>query len=366
MRDIDRPLTNSEYSDMRDRFHTPEENYELLRGDVQAVRGKARVWDTDHTLSKYTQATDHTIGMLDGSIQDRSILDPIDPERSQQSPDAVVWLDKSARPVSWFVDALWEQFANKDAKKPTDEFLNIDRTVWFEKQGHEREVAERRLGPGDFDIDAVSPFDIARIRAVFSEGSLDRDNWVEDVWNKPTRFDGKNILIIDEVKNKGGTLAIATQLLKRAIPAATVSGAYFWSSGTYALGGLASEAQMETAPVWYSKEDPRGRGIGDLSKAYQEQLPDTDENFKRKIGWTVLSTPLHDPETFAPLYDGKAARLRQDIAYLSYAIANGEVIRNPSPSREDDDYDTILEQQELTMRQRLQYSIKRSAENSPR
>lgn len=347
-------------------FTAPEENYQILHGDVQAVRERSGVWDTDYVLSKYVSCTDAIVGALDGSIAERDLIDPDNPERSEQKPDTVIWLDKSARPVSWLTDAFWEQFAHPDEKMPDFEYLNIDRVDWFKKQGYRPDEAASRLTPQDFDIDKVPEEDIARIRAIFTIGEIDENNWQKHVWELPTRLDGKNILIVDEVKNKGGTLYIAQQLLKRAFPDATVSGQYFWQSGRYALGGNPDEMQMESAPVWYDSKDTYGRGVGDISHRYYNNLPDSPENFKKKLGWIALSAPHFNLETFEELEDVKAKRLLQDIAYATYDYASGNILRAPSPDREMDDYEAIAAQQGLSIAQLSNLRQARANKNSSR
>jgi len=353
-------------ADLRKRFHDDEENYLRLNGDTQAVRLKKQVWDTDYTIEKYVASTDHVIGLLDGSIEDREIADPINPERSQEKPDVVIWLDKSARPVSWFVDAFWEQFAEDGAIKPQDEFLNIDRENWFVKQGHSRIDAKRRLGPTDFAIDKVPMEELAGLRAIFTIGDLSEDNWQEEVWNLPTRLDNKNILIIDEVKNKGGTLAIATQLIRAAFPGTTVSGDYFWEAGAFSLGRTSAEKedqQMETAPVWYDTDSSFGRGIGEVSLSYWKHLYEsepTQANLKNILGSFALSAPHHDPETYELTEDVLAKKLEQDIAYLTYAVADKKVLRTPHKERPLEQIKDILKNQGLTIDQFRNYREMRS------
>lgn len=356
----------TDFPSLRERFHTDANDYQILRGEAQGVRGRGDVWDTDYTLERYTAATDRMIGLLDGSIHERSISDPDDPERSQQAPDTVIWLDKSARPVSWLVDGLWEQFAEEGAQKPTDEFLNIDRVNWFVKQGHAEAEAARRLGPDHFDIDKVDPKDIARIRAYFTIGNITEEGWESEVWNLPTRLDGKNVLIVDEVKNRGGTLAVATQLLKRAVPELTVSGDYYWPSRFFSINGKdgASEnQQMESAPVWYDAKDSMGRGVGEISHAYWEHLYETEpsqDHLRKKIAWIALSAPHFNRETFEPVPDPKANQLQQDIAYLSYAVGEGKVLRTFDPGRDDETYMDFIQKQGLTPHAYRDYREKRS------
>lgn len=281
-------IDDSKFDDLRKKFSTAENNYQILRGDRQAIRSRNSVWDTDFMLSEYTKFTDHIIGMLDGSIAETVLTDSNHPELVDKAPGSVIYLDKSARPVSWMVDALWDQFAKPGSVKPKTEFLNIDRVNWFIRQGMPSNDAASRLGPDDFRIEDVPQEDIDRIRALFVEGEIqDRSNWKSEIWNMTTRLDGQKVLIIDEVKNKGGTLSIACQLLSKAIPEAAFDGDYFWQSEKYAIDKKGSEMQMGSAPVWYDNESQWGRGVGDISKDYYDRLYErdpSDENFKRKLG----------------------------------------------------------------------------------
>lgn len=350
-------MSLSRERELVDRLNEPDDNYQLLREGVQGFLSDSDKSvidrkDTNGILQTYVSVTDKMIGVADGSIAERDLVDPGNPERSSDQPDEIIFLDKSARPVSWFMDAFWEQFAKEDAKKPNFDFLNIDRTNWFMSQGHSREISERYLGPKDFDIDKVSDNDIAQIRALFVEGDLTEGNWQNEVWNMPTRLDGKNILIVDEVKNQGGTLSIATQLLRRAIPNSVVSGEYFWEPERRMVNPQRQEFQVDSVPVWYDSNNVMGRGVGDVSKAYWDNLYDKDpnqENLKRKIGWAVLSAPHFDMETFELIDDKEAKTLQQDIAYLSYAVASGKVLRRPSLWRADEDFDEIVKKQDVSI-----------------
>jgi hypothetical protein len=332
-------------------------DFELLRSDRQKVRERLNQWSQDFVLEQYVSETDQLVGILDGSISDHDAIDIIDPsivEDEPVNPDTVIWLDKSARPVSWFVDAFWDQFAKDGTKKPDYEFLNIDRVNWFVHMGYDESIAKWRLGPDDFDITKVDPARIDGLRALFVEGDLSEDNWREEVWNLPTRLDGQSLLIVDEVKNKGGTLSIASQVLKAAIPDAKVSATYFWHTGRYSIGKTSAESvdqQMESVPVWYDNDSKMGRGIGEISLGYWNReyaLEPTQANLKRKLAAFALSAPHHDKTTFELKGDTRADMLHQDIAYLSYAVADHDVIRRPSPLRHYDEIVRIYGDQGLS------------------
>ena len=350
--------THRTFEQIREEHHATESDYLLLRGDRQKVRERLNEWSTDFVLEQYVSETDQLIGIMDGSIGDDMAIEIKDSSFAEDepiNPDTVIWLDKSARPVSWLTDAFWEQFADPNAKKPESEFLNIDRVNWFVHTGHDESIAKWRLGPKDFDITKVDRARIDGLRAFFVEGELSEDNWREEVWNMPTRLDGKSVLIVDEVMNRGGTLAIAAQVIKEAIPEARVSATYFWHTGRYSVGKTSAEAidqQMESVPVWYDNHSKMGRGISEISLAYwrkkYEQEP-TQANLKNRLADFALSAPHHDPETFELKGDARADMLKQDIAYLTYAVANGEVIRRPSRYRDLDEGVAIYEAQGLSV-----------------
>lgn len=347
-------FSQEEIKPLIERFNEPEDNYQLLRGDMQGFLNRENKRDTDGVLQMYVNFTDKLIGVADGSIKERDLVDQTDIEKSKQAPDEIIFLDKSARPVAWFMDGLWDQFAKPGAKKPHYDFLNIDRIDWFVSLGYSRQVAEQ-LGPSDFDINKVPREDISRIRALFVEGQITEDNWQEEVWKLPTSLDGKVVLVVDEVKNQGGTLAIATQIIKKAVPEATVTGQYFWESKRTQVG---DSQQMDSAPVWYDKVDPMGRGVGNISQTYYDilyEISPSQDHLKSKIGWKVLSAPHHDHETFEFEEDLKAEKLKQDIAHLSYAVASGKIQRRPSLYRDSNDFIGILDSQNLSIEQSRQW-----------
>ena len=342
--------------------YDPEENYSLLRGDKQPVsylaNGRLAIdvtgtWTDEYTREQYLRETDELIGRCDGSITDirtNDIYDPRIEKGESHVPDAVVYLDKSARPVEWLVDAFWDQMAKEGAKKPRSEFLNIDRGNWFTYLGYATEDAQNRLGRDDFDIEKVSSERIAAIRALYTVGELSEDNWQQEVWNLPTKFDGKHLLVVDEVRNKGGTLYIATEVLRRALPETTVDGVYFWHAKRFSIDGRSADSdsqQMGSVPLWYSKTNKMGRGVGDVSLTYYEHEYEKSPNqdtLRKKLAAFALSAPHHNEMTLELKDDPAAAQLKQDIAYMTYALGNKNIVRFPSPERVDD-YDKIMQKQ---------------------
>lgn len=126
-------MSRTDYTALRNKFNAPDANYTLLNGS-HPVNGRRQVWDGDYTREQYLRSVDHLIGVLDGTISEREVLQ--DNQSRPERPDVVVWLDKSARPASWFVDAFWNQLAAPDAAKPRCEFLRIDRRDWLGHMGY--------------------------------------------------------------------------------------------------------------------------------------------------------------------------------------------------------------------------------------
>ncbi len=357
-------------------------NYEMFDGQHQRItyrdNGKIKfeavnVWDDDYVREQYIRETDSIIGRFDGTVTELSAGDIRDEriaEGEPRIPDTAIYLDKSARPVAWLVDAFWDQIAEPGAKKPNEEYLNIDRANWFNYLGHTIEDSENRLGREDFELEKVDPDRISAIRAHFSKGELTEENWKDEVWNLPTRLDGQHVAIIDEVMNKGGTLHIAVELLRKAIPEATFDGIYFWHTGRVSIDGIKTDRdsqQMQSAPIWYDKQRLTGRGVGDISQAYHEheykQNPN-QQTLRNKIAGFALSAPHHDPETYEIVEDRLAKKFQQDIAYLTYDMADGRILHLPDPDRDyESDYLKKLADQGISREEAVTFGRNRDKHN---
>lgn len=345
-------ISDTTYDEMRDRYHVGDENFALLRGDKQTVVERTRngyveragVWNSDYVRELYVQSTIDLIDKLDGS--------------DEPAPDVVFWMDKSARPVSWLVDAFWDEVAAEGAEKPKYEFLNFERADWFRIAGQDPDdyVAGKS---GSFDANAVPEEYILRIRALYSDADITEDNWQEVLRDEDQLFAGKALKIIDEVMSESGaTLTIAKGVLRRAFPHATISADHFWSTGRIATNtpGL---TQMESGPIWYQTNTVSGRGVGDTDPKYYEMLYEQNpslENFRKKLGACALSRPLEGTDTLTD-------QLKQDIAYLTYTIHDDEgkphsVFR----SSKTDKLEALSAAQSMTSRDAVAYR-KRQREN---
>ncbi len=293
------------------RFNVNPDRFPILRD--QAIKTSNKVLDINETLSILVQDTADTIAVLAGEAQGH-----------QRPSDAAIYLDKSARPVSWLVNEMWEDFT--DAPRPEYEgFLAIDRITWFRAVGLNVDSQGNIIGEHrkakyiDFlrasEKQPISRSNLARARlALIPDGikklrdtmtdaelaDFDRYNplafdpeerklngpvapelpdWiVEKIFSVPTGLEGKKITVIDEVSNSGATVKIARDIVRDAInsPDTEVETHTFWLSGTQKNKN--DEEQMQSTPVWYDHDaNPElGKGIGDVNYRLMR------ENFLKK------------------------------------------------------------------------------------
>lgn len=301
--DYENSLTELELSAHPERrFEVNPDRFPILRD--QAIENQ-RI-NINETLGLLVQDTADTIAKITGET------DP--PTRPS---DAVIYLDKSARPVSWLVNELWDDFTNAPQPK-VEEFMAIDRVRWLRAVGlkvdsngnldedYGMSRKNRRATYDDFKKAAekhpVSQSDIARARLLlipngiqglrnsmteiekerfdafdplaFESTTNDKDyiapelpDWIiEKIFALPTGLEGKKITIIDEVRSSGASLEIARDIVAQAVndPSTEIATHTFWQAGTKQTRN--GEAQMLSTPVWYNHDvNPElGKGIGDI------------------------------------------------------------------------------------------------------
>ncbi len=280
-----------------ERFRVDPEDYPLLTKQFEErIEGNRLVreyWNIDRTASEMITNTAGLIAMIDGTAAEYK------KNRSLEKPDEVIYLDKSARPVSYLVNMFWEDFSEE--KRPQHDYLNIDRMQWFRKAGMELDAGGYLRDTGEKPTfsnfmqyaDAIPDEVFAWLRAIFVEGELETDN-LEEIQKMPTRLDGKNVLVVDEVASTGSTLKIAQYLLKRAIPEIkSINGDYFWNPELQVLGN--GERHRTSVPVWYDADRPEGRGVGDVNEPYfleQYKKNPNSRTLKQAIGALALSEPV--------------------------------------------------------------------------
>lgn len=319
-------------------------------------------WSPERKRSEYLALTDDLVGKLDGSIPlnqsrvYRATTEGLREEkRNLNKPDAVIYLDKSARPVRWFVHQLWPVLASPSRateslpSEPESYFLNIDKKDWLLLMGISDQDLEKTRS-SEIDFSKIDRKHFARIRALFSTNKQITEENVDQAWKFPTVLDGKHIMMVDEIHSSGRSLEIAQQLISLAIPEAVVSGQY-WAEPPYVVlnngvdYGEGVQRKLSWAPDWYDAKMERGRGIYDRLKEWPEMqlLSGAQPSRIAAIGRYVLSTPPHKQNSIKRENDLLGESLRQDIKKLAYELAShpGKELYRPGNDRMNTDEDVV-------------------------
>ena len=341
-------VSSVEFSGER-KEETPETRFNVDPKEFSILSKQAGVRNRfgNESFSAETLSINETLGLMVGRTAE-TIATLVGDDEKIPPADHVVYLDKSARPVSWMVDSFWEDFTEKE--RPEKSYLAIDREFWFRYAGVELLPGQYIKNPDgstrlataeDFPIEKISRETLARIRALYIEGGIE-DEDVEKIMQTPTVLDGKNITIIDEVSRSGSTLGIAKKLIHAAIPEAkSVNGHIFWSDNLTITDS--GESQMGSTPVWYPKDklDWRGRGVKNINPKYFEHIYEknpTPKNRANNFGSLVLGEPLDDPKDEPGQLSWK---LRDDIAKMHEEYKKGHILPNlpngPTAGGEVDD-----------------------------
>lgn len=230
-----------------------EDKYEILANPYERMN--------------YVHLTDNLIAKLDGSD-------------GEPPYDAVIYLESSARPVSWLVRGLWDYAATKDKDgntppQPKTLFLDID---------------ARRNSPNN---------DIESLREIFSD--KDGNDLAE----------GKRILIVDEIAVSDDTIKTANKSLKQALPN-TYLDVHRWMD--------------ERASSNFGQRDPNNniRWYDKLSDRYRATLSNG--------GWiTVPNENQKGPR-----------RLRREIDHIVEDVKSGKLPFWPSGWRPEQQYYDLI------------------------
>jgi hypoxanthine-guanine phosphoribosyltransferase len=297
-------------------FELPHEappfEYVLLKGHE---RTDGSFKDDEQLRTEYVHLTDNLIYKMTHGI---SVEDPETGERVIRKPDVVIWLDKSARPVSWLTKELWDTFSPDEdgtvPKMPDFRYVNIDREQWVNQIDPQ--------GSGYLDINEVNQSIIRSLRSVFTDPIHKKQGLTEAIDSAPTELDKKTILIVDEVRASGRTLDIAKKFFQKAFPDTAVGTAH-WMSGLVQKNGAIGNRDV---PVWYKDKDVSGRGVGNRD----ELLSKRSKSRTQRLGAWFLSTRLAEDDT-----DSK--RYREELHQLGQDVKDKKVLVIPSADREIDD-----------------------------
>lgn len=306
------------YSENAEKYKNNSDNFEY-RLLVGHNRSDGTPKSDQQLHSEYIERTDRLINWLTEGVPEFNVSTG---EKEYTKPDYVVYLDKSARPLSWLVDELWDQLAVDDngevlPKTPT-KFVNIDREQWVNEVDPE--------GNGTINFDRIDPSIFRSLRSLFLENPQDRNDGLSSkIDESPTIFDGKNILIVDEVMSTGRTLAYAKEFFRKAFGESNIYGTHWMSGQAATKEGAIGNADL---PVWYDSNSPNGRGVGNRNPEISKQ----SESFAQRLGAHFLSTRHSE-------LDQKAIQLRKEFAHLADDLKNHKVLYVPAISRDTDEAD---------------------------
>lgn len=230
---------------------TPVEELQQIK--AESTEAEDRTQYRVLTLENYRERAEHEQGLMPLKFESDEVMRAFYVERTEElmdqmarrEVDTVVYLDKSARPISWFVREFWPVFM-KDEKMPETKFANIDANALMK-------LGPESPRPTDEDIQefSFSAEQIEELRDIFTDPSTGK-----------SFFDGKKVLIVDEIFVSGSSLKLAQKLFETVFPNAEFS-AIAWMYPGFQEDRRMSRRVIEEVPVWYHKGDEFGRGVGD-------------------------------------------------------------------------------------------------------
>jgi hypothetical protein len=277
---------------------------------------------------EYVHLTDRLIHRLEGSEE-------------QPRPDFVIFLDKSARPVSWLVRELWDDMAREPGtdfdehvvpKRPHFVFLNIDSKHMFTKE------------------------DMPGLRSLFT---IDQVDDLEKVGEMPTHFDGKRVLVVDEIGVSHATRVKAQAYIETAFPDAEVDSFTWMDQGpqtnyggqgrpprfnpdnfefegeyglppknlTNNLRWYKDRSRMQNLPLAKKREYDDGRGIIDQDAATDEELAQLERpRIRHGKAWLSIAPKERMPQT---------RQLLKEIKLLGQELREGRLPYWPAEDRLD-------------------------------
>lgn len=240
--------------------------------------------------------------------------------------DEVVFLDKSARPVAWMVRSLWPLLGIDDngqhLPQPNMRFVNIDREQWQSIVGRSE---DKDVG---IDLNRIHPDTIDDLRGLFAKENIEAGTHTDE--EADTLFDGKHVVIVDEVSASGDTLRMAEGMFEKAFPDASFEGQYWMTPRTKTTrGGVRANADL---PVWYKDYDMHGRLVADRNIKASE----VSDSMRQRRGAHFLSTRF-------PYADEEGRQLRQEAQQLAEEVSAGLIPVTPSSERSFEAQDAIME-----------------------
>lgn len=268
---------------------------------------KYHILDTPELRAKYLTLTDGLIQKL-----------------TENKTDVAIYLDKSARPVAWLVNELWDDLAPRDAEgeippRPQTKFLNIDREQWGAVVGRSEDL-------GGIDIRRLPAARLQELRDTYAPIKGQSKSGDKSL------LTDKNVLVVDEVSVSGDTLNMSRAILESAFPdAASIEGAY-WMSGNVKTEPRTGVRKNTELPVWYSDTRVTGRLVGnrDTSKSARSN------SSRQRKGMYWLSTG------FRGFRDMDGLQLKEEVKSLSEDLKAHRMLYRPASGWGDAEFDARM------------------------
>ena len=243
-----------------------------------------------------------------------TLTDELIRRMAEDHTDTAIFLDKSARPVAWLVNELWDDLAPTDketgvlAKKPEIKFLNIDREQWGPYIGRSEDKT------GGIDVGWIPEENINDLRKVFAP--IPGNSSTES----QTMLTGKNVMVIDEVRSSGDTLNMAERILCRAFPDANDIKGVYWMLQPAERDSKSGALISGEVPVWYSDRSVEGRLVANRDATKSRNSASS----RQRTGALWLST------RFRGHPDERGRKLKHEVKMLGNELREHQLPYIPS------------------------------------
>jgi hypothetical protein len=264
------------------------------------------------------------LGNLEDRVEYITLTDRLIQKMVGSKTDTAIYLDKSARPVAWLVNELWDTLAPRDKdgnilKKPDTKFLNIDREQWGAIIGRSEEL-------GGINVDRLPKERLAELRELYAP--ISGEGNPGDV----SLLTNRNVMVVDEVSVSGDTLTMSNSILNLAFPdAAKIEGAY-WMYGHVTTDPRSGVRKNTKLPVWYSDRQNTGRGVADRDTGKSAR----SKSSRQRIGKYWLSTTFHDGQ------DPDGTALRNEVKQTGADLREHKILYKPASGWGDDELDARM------------------------
>ena len=180
-----------------------------------------------------------------------TLTDDMISKMAAQKTDVAIFLDKSARPVAWMMQSMWDQLRpqlpdGSAMPMPAIKFLNIDREQWGAILGRSEDQG--------IDAQLLPQERVDELHSLFHDPRDKNDS--------TSTLRDKRIMIVDEVRVSGDTLEMAGRILVRAFPDAKDIRGCYWMDGQVKTDPKTGVRKNTRLPVWYSDRIVTGRLVG--------------------------------------------------------------------------------------------------------